>query len=179
VQKSLSLKHLISIISVFWWTKPPGVYLHNTWLALKNAAATNRRVCAQSNQRSSEIDANHHTRCEGTSREQPLFRVVFKIMNLSWSSGPPSSRKMKSYWRESSTGLQGWWGDWSISPTRRGWGSWACSAWRRESCEGTLEMPANICRVGVRRMGPSSFQWCPATGQGAMGTNWSRGSSSW
>jgi len=26
-------------------------------------------------------------------------------------------------------------------------------------------------RVGVRRMGPSSFQWCPVTGQGAMGTN--------
>ena len=24
--------------------------------------------------------------------------------------------------------------------------------------------------VGVRRMGPNSFQWCPATGQGAMGT---------
>jgi len=33
--------------------------------------------------------------------------------------------------------------------------------------------------VGVRRMGPSSFQWCPATGQGATGTNWSIGSSSW
>jgi len=33
--------------------------------------------------------------------------------------------------------------------------------------------------MGVRRMGPSSFQWCPATGQGATGTNWSRGSSSW
>jgi len=29
----------------------------------------------------------------------------------------------------------------------------------------------NILRVGVRRMGPDSFQWCPATGQGAMGTN--------
>jgi len=29
----------------------------------------------------------------------------------------------------------------------------------------------NICRVGVRRMGPSSSQWCPVTGQGAMGTN--------
>ena len=29
----------------------------------------------------------------------------------------------------------------------------------------------NICRVGVRRMGPDSFQWCPATGQGATGTN--------
>jgi len=36
----------------------------------------------------------------------------------------------------------------------------------------------NICRVGVRRMGPDSLQWCPATGQGATGTNWSRGSSS-
>jgi len=29
----------------------------------------------------------------------------------------------------------------------------------------------NILRVGVRRMGPDSFQWCPVTGQGAMGTN--------
>jgi len=48
-----------------------------------------------------------------------------------------------------------------------------------EGWEGTLEMLINICRVGVRRMGPDSFQWCPATGQGAMGTNWSRGSSSW
>jgi len=25
-------------------------------------------------------------------------------------------------------------------------------------------MPLNICRVGVRRTGPDSFQWCPATG---------------
>jgi len=40
-------------------------------------------------------------------------------------------------------------------------------------------MPLNICRVGVRRMGPDSLQWCPAPGQGATGTNWSRGSSSW
>ena len=28
-------------------------------------------------------------------------------------------------------------------------------------------------------MGPDSFQWCPVTGQGATGTNWSRGSFSW
>ena len=60
-----------------------------------------------------------------------------------------------------------------------GWGSWACSAWRRESWEGTLEMSVNICRVGVRRMGPDAFRWCSATGQGAMGSNWSRGSSVW
>jgi len=31
-------------------------------------------------------------------------------------------------------------------------------------------MLTNILRVGVRRMGPDSFQWCRATGQGAMGT---------
>ena len=89
------------------------------------------------------------------------------------SAGLPCSRKVRNYWRESSGGLWGWGGDWSISPTRRGWGSWACSAWRK-GCEGTLEMPLNI----LRRMGPSS-SWCPATGQGAMGTNWSRGSSVW
>jgi len=28
-----------------------------------------------------------------------------------------------------------------------------------------------VSSVGVRRMGPDSFQWCPVTGQGAMGTN--------
>ena len=33
--------------------------------------------------------------------------------------------------------------------------------------------------MGVRRTGPNSFQWCPVTGQGATGTNWSRGSSVW
>jgi len=26
-------------------------------------------------------------------------------------------------------------------------------------------------RVGVRRMGPNAFQWCPVTGQEAVGTN--------
>jgi len=36
--------------------------------------------------------------------------------------------------------------------------SWACLAWRREGCEGTLEMLINISRVGVRRTGPDSFQ---------------------
>ena len=29
----------------------------------------------------------------------------------------------------------------------------------------------NISRVGVKRMEPDSFQWCPVTEQGAMGTN--------
>ena len=40
-------------------------------------------------------------------------------------------------------------------------------------------MLTNTWRVGVKRMGPSSFQWCPVTGQGAMGTSWSIGSSVW
>ena len=42
---------------------------------------------------------------------------------------------------------------------------------KRRLREGTLEMLINICRVRVRRTGPDSFQWCPATGQGATGTN--------
>ena len=55
-------------------------------------------------------------------------RIIWSTLS---SSGLPSSRKMKSYWRESSGGLPGWWGDWSISPMRRGWGSWACLVWGR------------------------------------------------
>ena len=40
-------------------------------------------------------------------------------------------------------------------------------------------MLLRIWRVGVRRTGPDTFQWCPATGQGTTGTNWSIGSSIW
>jgi len=81
---------------------------------------------------------------------------------------------MRNYWWESSGGLRGWWGDWSISPMRKGWGSWACLAWRR--LRGDL---LSFLSVGVRRMRPNSFQRCSATGQGATSTNWSMGSSSW
>jgi len=42
---------------------------------------------------------------------------------------------------------------------------------RNSPALGGDRMLINICRVGVRRMGPDSFQWCPATGQGATGTN--------
>ena len=42
---------------------------------------------------------------------------------------------------------------------------------KKRRLRGDLEMLINICRVGVRRTGPSSFQWCPVTGQGATGTN--------
>ena len=50
---------------------------------------------------------------------------------------------------------------------------------KKRRLRGTLSMPINIFRVSVRRMGPDSFQWCPATGQWATGTNWSIGNSSW
>ena len=36
---------------------------------------------------------------------------------------------------------------------------------------GISSMLTNISKMGVKRMGPDSFQWCPITGQGAMGTN--------
>jgi len=43
---------------------------------------------------------------------------------------------------------------------------------------GDLRNADQYLQGGVRGTGPGSFQWCPATGQGATGTNWSRGSSS-
>ena len=58
------------------------------------------------------------------------------IWSTASSSGLPTSRKMRSCWRESSEGLQRWWGDWSVCPMRKGWGSWACLAWGREGWEG-------------------------------------------
>ena len=70
----------------------------------------------------------------------PIWSTVF-------SSGLPSSRKMRNYRREFSEGLWRW-------SMRKGWGSWTCLGWRRVGWEGTLEMPLNICRVGVRRTGP-------------------------
>ena len=42
---------------------------------------------------------------------------------------------------------------------------------KKRRLRGDLIYAYNISRMGVRRMGPNSFQWCPATGQGAMGTN--------
>jgi len=42
---------------------------------------------------------------------------------------------------------------------------------KKRRLRGDLIILINISRVGVMRMGPDSFQWCPATGQGAMGTN--------
>ena len=62
----------------------------------------------------------------------------------------------------------------------------ACSAWRREGCEGTLEMPLNICRggsggrgqtlssgaqrqdKGPEKMPPNCAFWCPAS----LKTSW-------
>ena len=42
---------------------------------------------------------------------------------------------------------------------------------KKRRLRGDLIYAYNILRAGVRRMGPDSFQWCPATGQGATGTN--------
>lgn len=62
---------------------------------------------------------------------------------------------------------------------KKGWGGWACSAWRRECWEKILSMHRNISRAGDKRMGAEPFQWCPATEQGTIHTNWNTGSSVW
>jgi len=36
---------------------------------------------------------------------------------------------------------------------------------------GIASMYTNTCRQGSKKTRPSSFQWCPVTGQEAMGTN--------
>ena len=42
---------------------------------------------------------------------------------------------------------------------------------KKRRLPGDLTNAYKFLRVGVRRMEPNSSQWCPATGQGAMGTN--------
>ena len=37
----------------------------------------------------------------------------------------------------------------------------------------------NTWREGAKKTEPASLQWCPVTGQEAMGTNWNTGGSAW
>ena len=48
---------------------------------------------------------------------------------------------------------------------------------KKRRLRGDLINAYKYLKGGVRRMGPNSFQWCSVTGQGATGTNSSKGSS--
>lgn len=70
------------------------------------------------------------------------------ISSALFTSGLPSSTKTWKYWRESSAGLQRWWGDWSVSLLmRKGWGT--CLAWRSLH----PSVFTNTLRKGVRGWG--------------------------
>ena len=58
---------------------------------------------------------------------------------------------MRHCWRKSSEGLCGWWGDWSISPMRKGWRSWACLA--------AYKYLKGECQEGGARTFFSGAQW--------------------
>lgn len=55
--------------------------------------------------------------------------------------------------------------------------SWACSASRRGNWHGISLICTSIWRVGARKMGPGSSQWCQALGHKAMDRQWCKGSS--
>jgi len=61
---------------------------------------------------------------------------------------------------------------WGISLTRRGLMRFGTVQPREEESEVILTMLINIRRFEVKWMGLGSLQWCPATGQGIMDTNW-------
>lgn len=59
------------------------------------------------------------------------------VWNTVSSSGPCSTRKIRTYWSECGAGLQRSLTVWSIWQMR-GWSSWNSSAWRREGSWGIL-----------------------------------------
>lgn len=67
-----------------------------------------------------------------------------RIWSTVSSSGLPSARKTRDYWREYSGGLQRWSGGWSISLKKRGWETWVPLAWRKEIWEGIWSILINI-----------------------------------
>ena len=96
------------------------------------------------------------------SRNHPNFRAPWK--EALWSPQPGVSTRAHA-WIFLLLGVRG---SQSSSHQMAGW-DWALPALAA----------GHLTCMGVSRMEPKSFEWCPETGQEATGTNLSRGISSW
>ena len=74
-----------------------------------------------------------------------------------------------------------WWRVHSTSPMMKDWEIRGCSAWSRlrEDPISVHKYPKERCKDEARLFFFFFFLWCPVTGQEAMGTNRSTGSSLW
>lgn len=117
---------------------------------------------------------------------QPLLSIgeampgVSGVRNECPVLGPQYNRDMDTLERgPQDVGPQSCWRAWSTSPMRKGRESRDHLARERGGLEGISSMSINSWREDAMKVELCYFQWCPPSGQEAMGTNLDAGGSVW